>query len=42
MKLGVVGLGYVGIVSSLGFAELGFNVVGVDVDTARVESLSKG
>ncbi|MEM3656749.1 MAG: hypothetical protein QXP58_09595 [Thermoprotei archaeon] len=39
MKIGVVGLGYVGIVTALGFSKLGHSVVGVDIDESRVEAL---
>jgi UDP-N-acetyl-D-galactosamine dehydrogenase len=38
----VVGLGYVGIPLSLGFDEEGLDVVGFDIDTDKVESLSAG
>jgi UDP-N-acetyl-D-glucosamine dehydrogenase len=39
MKIGVVGLGYVGLPLAVAFAEAGCDVVGVDVDQARVASL---
>ncbi len=42
MKIGVVGLGYVGTVTAIGFSRLGFDVVGVDVDQARVAKLRDG
>ena len=38
----VVGLGYVGLPLSLGFARAGFKVVGVDIDPDRVEQLRAG
>jgi UDP-N-acetyl-D-glucosamine dehydrogenase len=38
----VLGLGYVGLPLSLAFAEEGFEVIGLDVDACRVESLAKG
>lgn len=42
MKLVVVGTGYVGLVSAACFAELGHDVVGVDIDEAKVRTLSSG
>jgi UDP-N-acetyl-D-glucosamine dehydrogenase len=41
-KVGVVGLGYVGLPLSLTFAEAGFRVIGFDVDAAKVEALRAG
>ena len=41
-RVGVVGLGYVGLPLSIVFAEAGFEVVGFDVDAARVEAISRG
>ena len=41
-RVGVVGLGYVGLPLSIVFAEAGFEVVGLDVDQARVEAISSG
>jgi UDP-N-acetyl-D-glucosamine dehydrogenase len=38
----VVGLGYVGIPLSVASAEAGFNVIGVDVDADKVESVNRG
>lgn len=42
MKICVVGTGYVGLVSCACFADLGNDVIGVDVDQAKVENLRKG
>jgi UDPglucose 6-dehydrogenase len=42
MKICVVGTGYVGLVSCACFADLGNDVIGVDVDAAKVENLRKG
>lgn len=42
MRIAVVGTGYVGLVSAACFAELGHHVAGVDIDVAKVESLSQG
>lgn len=41
-RVGVVGLGYVGLPLSLAFAGQGFRVLGFDVDTAKVEALTAG
>lgn len=42
MRLTVIGCGYVGLVAGACFAEAGHDVVCVDVDAARVESLRRG
>jgi UDP-N-acetyl-D-glucosamine dehydrogenase len=41
MKLGIVGLGYVGLPLAVAFAEAGCDVVGVDTDARRVERLRR-
>jgi UDP-N-acetyl-D-glucosamine dehydrogenase len=41
-RVGVVGLGYVGLPLALAMADAGYDVVGVDVDTDRVETLLAG
>lgn len=41
-KIGIVGMGYVGLPLAVAFAEDGFTVIGVDVDAAKVESLNRG
>ncbi len=42
MKIGVVGTGYVGLVTGAGFADFGHDVTCVDVDAERVEKLRRG
>lgn len=42
MKIGVVGTGYVGLVSGTCFAEFGTDVVCVDKDASKIERLNKG
>jgi len=42
MRLCVIGTGYVGLVAGAGFAETGNDVVGVDVDAAKVAALTRG
>ncbi len=41
-RLGVIGLGYVGLPLAVEFARAGFQVVGYDVDAKRVGELMKG
>ncbi|MBI4463808.1 MAG: UDP-glucose/GDP-mannose dehydrogenase family protein [Acidobacteria bacterium] len=41
-KIGVLGLGHVGLPTALGLAELGWDVMGADDDSAKVASLQKG
>jgi len=41
-RIGVIGLGYVGLPLSLLLAEAGFRVLGFDIDTKKVESLEAG
>ena len=42
MKLTVIGTGYVGLVTGVGFANLGNDVICLDVDQAKVEMLQNG
>src|SRR5919202_3221297 len=42
MRIGIVGLGYVGLPLAVAFAEAGCDVIGVDVDAARVAGLREG
>ena len=42
MKVGVIGVGHVGLVSAGCFAELGHDVVGLDSDTSKIEALREG
>jgi UDPglucose 6-dehydrogenase len=42
MTISVIGTGFVGVVSSAVFASLGNKVYGVDVDAAKIESLTAG
>jgi len=41
MKVGIIGLGYVGLPLAVAFAEAGSDVVGVDADSRRVERLRR-
>src|SRR3954453_11600398 len=42
MKIGIVGLGYVGLPLAVSFAEAGCDVVGLDVDAGKVAALREG
>ncbi|MDQ3102955.1 MAG: nucleotide sugar dehydrogenase, partial [Actinomycetota bacterium] len=42
MRIGIVGLGYVGLPLAVAFAEAGHAVMGYDVDEARTERLGRG
>lgn len=42
MKLTIIGTGYVGLVSGVCFADLGFDVTCVDRDTAKIAMLERG
>ena len=42
MKIGIIGLGYVGLPLAVAFAESEHDVVALDADTRKVESLERG
>ncbi|MEO0246554.1 MAG: hypothetical protein ABIM20_01030 [candidate division WOR-3 bacterium] len=42
MRVTVIGLGYVGLVTSIGLAELGHDVMGYDVDVDKISKLKGG
>jgi UDP-N-acetyl-D-glucosamine dehydrogenase len=42
MKIGIVGLGYVGLPLAVAFAEAGHEVVGLDTDASKIEALNQG
>jgi UDP-N-acetyl-D-glucosamine dehydrogenase len=42
MKIGIVGLGYVGLPLAVAFCEAGHSVIGVDSDRTRVDALARG
>lgn len=41
-KIGIIGLGYVGLPLALRFAEVGFPVLGIDVDKEKIAMIKKG
>ena len=41
-RVGVVGLGYVGLPLAVEFAQAGFSVTGIDIDKKKVDLLNKG
>ena len=41
-KIAIIGTGYVGLASAVGFAHLGHEVIGVDIDKSKTDKLSKG
>ena len=41
-RIGVIGLGYVGLPLAVEFAKAGFEVTGFDVDVAKVDAINKG
>ena len=41
-KIGIVGLGYVGLPLMLRYSEVGYKVIGFDVDQTKVEALRSG
>ena len=41
-KIAIIGTGYVGLASAVGFAHLGHDVVGIDIDKAKITKLSSG
>ena len=41
-KIGVIGLGYVGLPLAIEFIQAGFNVVGIDIDEDKINSINNG
>jgi UDPglucose 6-dehydrogenase len=41
-KIAIIGTGYVGLSSAVGFAHLGHDVVGIDIDESKVKKLTSG
>ena len=41
-KIGIIGLGYVGLPLAIHFGQKGFNVIGFDLDTRKIDKLLHG
>jgi UDP-N-acetyl-D-glucosamine dehydrogenase len=41
-KIGVIGVGYVGLPLAMEFANAGYNVIGIDIDQNKINSLNDG
>ena len=41
-RAGIVGLGYVGLPLAVEFAQVGFDVTGIDVDRSKVDAINRG
>ena len=41
-KIGVIGLGYVGLPLAIEFVQAGFNVVGIDIDKKKTDLINNG
>ncbi|MEQ6206848.1 nucleotide sugar dehydrogenase [Enterococcus mundtii] len=42
LKIGVIGLGYVGLPLAVEFGKAGYDVVGIDIDIEKVQSINNG
>ena len=41
-QIGIVGLGYVGLPLSLAYTEVGYKVLGLDIDKSKTDAINKG
>ena len=41
-RVAVIGLGYVGLPLAVNFAQAGYDVVGIDLDTRKVDAINRG
>ena len=41
-KIGVIGLGYVGLPLAMEFVKAGYNVTGIDIDENKIKSINNG
>ena len=39
-KIGIIGMGYVGLPLAIAYAEKGFKVLGIDIDKSKVEKIN--
>jgi len=42
LKVGVIGTGYVGLIQAVGLASFSHKVIGIDIDTSKIEKLKRG
>ena len=42
MNISIIGLGYVGMVTAVGMAKIGHKVIGVEVDSDKLNMLKQG
>ena len=42
MRVGIIGTGYVGLVTGVCFSEMGNNVICVDIDEKKIKKLKQG
>jgi UDP-N-acetyl-D-glucosamine dehydrogenase len=40
--IGIIGLGYVGLPLAIRYAEVGYKVIGLDIDPEKAESITQG
>ena len=40
--IGIIGLGYVGLPLIMRYCEVGYKVIGIDIDQSKVDALSQG
>jgi len=41
-KIGIIGMGYVGLPLALEFCKVGFDVTGIDLDKKKIDSINNG
>ena len=41
-RIGIIGLGYVGLPLAIEFCKVGFRVIGLDIDNEKIDLLSQG
>jgi len=42
LKIGIIGLGYVGLTSAIGLTQLGHTVIGLEIDQLKLSQIKKG
>ena len=41
VKIGIIGLGYVGLPLAILFAKKGFNIIGFDIDKKKIQNIKQ-